>query len=1094
MGCGASVARQPNTSRNAPNAGGRPKPDTIMTSFQTENNKPNKNNRVLHVTTRRFIELEPVRCGDILELTSLSVRKYDIFQVYKDGDDYYQVDHGYELFNINMCTPLNERLMRLSLDLTVPEIDFYFCVILSSRRERIVRERKCPAEYCRLNRLTIRKCEEKIALTDLDSNQKVYLNKGDTIELDWSSSQHHTYRIEERKYCPQTGRLYTVGQPSQRPSAGGKYRKTFNELGSSFLFRYTNTNQLRDIIAVIVDNTYKIKHVQITDDEIQPQLINIEENDWIMFDWSTTASQSIVQIEPFRIDECTQQSIELRNAGEHFFWPHGPTRRGLMYHQFKGTGVYCYKTGDRIGTIVVKPRVKIHQIAFFDEKSVYANINTNDFIQFNWKKAKPKHDPIFLTIDRETSVPSDIQNDRTRPFQCHTHKCRNIVPAFSRYFDTCETFLYNIPQYGLYNFTCSKDMNTVLISLIIENAIETHYITYDEYNAFEPNIIKINRCDQVQILPSLTTIASTIFQTNEHGRRTEHGSILFQPQRNSINYFVKHFNDLGVFYFSTNVKNHLRKTIKQTITQPLAVIVIPEIRFHEKRIETKKAFDSKLIVTTNSKDFVIWRFDQPISHNVVQLHQDEKFDDLLACHTRAVVGRKRQCVGFYCEKLSIGAFFFANPDFEKVTGFNETRLISTVIIDPPFSQNSILVTDESFRPNVLYIEQNDTVSWVSKNTEVEHHIVVQSNEDEGEEGLISPTNRKVNGEIKGICHLHTFLQPGTYTVQSNRFGNTTNVVVYSTSVDRENKRISQPAVNETITDISPFDMQVHLKCENDRNADIYYTMDGSIPTRPDNHIRLYDPDDGIRFRRPGFLVLRSYSTEDRKISSFVDNCRPTYVMGDEDVESVWSSCSIKISAVFKDPDKIIGRVGVSPIHSLTFIDYFELYINNILKETIRPSDDGHYSVDNIATTENYEIKTIAHPKASTERAPITATLQINGSKSSRSSPQASAKETRHSSGGEGGKKKVDGVAGGSPKETGEGGGGGGKPEKDDLPKSTQTMSHINRAVELYKALQVAMERRSKMHPHKSYPGTYHYYRKESLSLETLISSAESDAK
>ena len=52
------------------------------------------------------------------------------------------------------------------------------------------------------------------------------------------------------------------------------------------------------------------------------------------------------------------------------------------------------------------------------------------------------------------------------------------------------------------------------------------------------------------------------------------------------------------------------------------------------------------------------------------------------------------------------------------------------------------------------------------------------------------------------------------------------------------KQISQPAVRETITDISPFDMQVHLNCENHRNADIYYTMDGSIPTRPDNHIRV----------------------------------------------------------------------------------------------------------------------------------------------------------------------------------------------------------------------------------------------------------------
>ena len=48
----------------------------------------------------------------------------------------------------------------------------------------------------------------------------------------------------------------------------------------------------------------------------------------------------------------------------------------------------------------------------------------------------------------------------------------------------------------------------------------------------------------------------------------------------------------------------------------------------------------------------------------------------------------------------------------------------------------------------------------------------------------------MNGEIKGICHLHTFLQPGNYTVQSDRFGNTATVVVYSTSVDRENSEDS----------------------------------------------------------------------------------------------------------------------------------------------------------------------------------------------------------------------------------------------------------------------------------------------------------------
>jgi hypothetical protein len=52
------------------------------------------------------------------------------------------------------------------------------------------------------------------------------------------------------------------------------------------------------------------------------------------------------------------------------------------------------------------------------------------------------------------------------------HKCRKIEPFFHYHFHTCETFLINIPQYGLYNFSYSDNPDNALISVVVENAIQ----------------------------------------------------------------------------------------------------------------------------------------------------------------------------------------------------------------------------------------------------------------------------------------------------------------------------------------------------------------------------------------------------------------------------------------------------------------------------------------------------------------------------------------------------------------------------------------------------------------------------------------------
>ena len=257
-----------------------------------------------------------IECDDIVEFRSNDTVEYDIFQVYKDGNDYYRVANGYELFNVKNRTPENERRVFLSLALNQPSIELYFCIIPSAQRETLSTTRKCPKGNCEKNCLKIHKCEIKISLTDEKESQKIYIHKGDTVDIDWISKRGAAYRIEERKFCPISGGLYLVEQTANdnaptRASGKGKFSKTFPDFGMSFLFRLTDTNQVYDIIVCIVNDTYKVKHVDIQDDHIKPNLIWIEQSDWIVFEWTTKKKQTIVQIEPYTVDANKGRAIEV---------------------------------------------------------------------------------------------------------------------------------------------------------------------------------------------------------------------------------------------------------------------------------------------------------------------------------------------------------------------------------------------------------------------------------------------------------------------------------------------------------------------------------------------------------------------------------------------------------------------------------------------------------------------------------------------------------------------------------------------------------------------------------------------------------------
>lgn len=176
---------------------------------------------------------------------------------------------------------------------------------------------------------------------------------------------------------------------------------------------------------------------------------------------------------------------------------------------------------------------------------------------------------------------------------------------------------------------------------------------------FEPNTIIVNRYDQVWF-DSMSTLLANIYRTDEYGNHLEDNKPIFQPQLNSVNYFMQQFRQTGIYYFSTDIKSNNKK--KLSTSPPLAIIVLPEIRFHYKLIRLSD-FDSQAIIT-NINDFVIWQFEQIIRFGVIQLRSNETLQDLALCHDRAVSGRNRQCLAVEC--IIPGVFYFANPGKRKI--------------------------------------------------------------------------------------------------------------------------------------------------------------------------------------------------------------------------------------------------------------------------------------------------------------------------------------------------------------------------------------------------------------------------------------------
>lgn len=271
----------------------------------------------------RFSENMPelIESDDSIEFQANDGTPVDIIQVYQDDKDFYRAHNGFALRQLTNRTPQANRRFNLSFALNKPTVDLFFYVIPSSENENPPKGNKYPRDKCQPNRIVIKKPEFIVELTDQPQNQKMYLHKGDTVEISWSSSKGASYRIEERHYCPVSGGFYPVHNPNiQREHAPkGKLNNTFLDYGMSFFVRLTSKNEIYDLTTCVVHDRYSVSPIKITDQLIEPNLIWIEQTDYIEFEWTTKRKQSIVEIDSCQVDPKTGKSLEVCIADERFF-------------------------------------------------------------------------------------------------------------------------------------------------------------------------------------------------------------------------------------------------------------------------------------------------------------------------------------------------------------------------------------------------------------------------------------------------------------------------------------------------------------------------------------------------------------------------------------------------------------------------------------------------------------------------------------------------------------------------------------------------------------------------------------------------------
>lgn len=77
--------------------------------------------------------------------------------------------------------------------------------------------------------------------------------------------------------------------------------------------------------------------------------------------------------------------------------------------------------------------------------------------------------------------------------------------------------------------------------------------------------------------------------------------------------------------------------------------------------------------------------------------------------------------------------------------------------------------------------------------------------------------------------------------------------------------------------------------------------------------------------------------------------------------SAWKQTKIILSALIQQPNKLFCKIDVHPVDSVSLIDHFEFFVDDLPQNIVLSSNDLRFSAEGFAGGEQYEIYLLAHP-------------------------------------------------------------------------------------------------------------------------------------
>ncbi|KAL9960972.1 hypothetical protein ACROYT_G034482 [Oculina patagonica] len=771
------------------------------------------------------------------------------------------------------------------------------------------------------------------------------IQEGDIVQ--WSCENGNSATacyVQEMEYCFKHGGFISGKSRFEVLSA---HERTFYNTGLYYFYLEKNGadwvgDEASSICVIKVTQTNREFVVHPYEEGLQPSLISARVQDRIWLECSSSKIHGSKILDAYIYKDSSASQLVTAKL------PGSTSIAELVSYQFTEPGLYhyVYNMADLCqlrGCAVVQPKPKEHFIKITDGQFTPAlsTVYQGERVWWTQHDMEQKFSFILKELGCCTSAKGPCTRRKSVSFACGCKKVKdqeilmNVLGLTTHKFADIGEFTYCLLQSG---DTASQP--TCCCSIVVQRNTKHHTIKVHD-QGFTPRILNVHPGDWVWWQWEGTKRHHNITQVT-HERISVAGGFGSGKPSCLASAFTNVFRELGVYYFASTGLPEVFG----------AVVVTPESQVHKIDVAVQGIQPDPLVISVN--DCVSWMWLDEESYSVKEILQPDDTGETVEPPSKDCYKR---CYSQVFRKPGMYHFLFTThrEDESEFDSQRNDSLVHSVLVDPVSYSCLVGVTADGFKPSTLTIAKSQSVLWSWENQGDEEHNILHVRPPQDEQPLARV--RGVSAFNSGpkttrSTFFHTFDVPGRYFITSEG----TDRELCTIDVLENASYVSSPDISaaERTGGNVECGYRVFLECAT-RDAEIFYSTDGSYPVDCNKELLQYKKKTGIVLAQAGFVVIRAIAKKHGWVTSPVytskrfwvregDNNRPDesgeegtvqrLETGTEEIDLKeeifkwhWLSCRPNITVELVCDNTFNIYVTLGNAADLTWIKGFQLFLN-----------------------------------------------------------------------------------------------------------------------------------------------------------------------